>query len=76
MAARKQYHVSYITQSTNWVVTHQGQTLSRHVLKDDAVTAGTKVAKANIPSQLIVHRMDGTIEYEYTYGDDPFPPKG
>jgi len=38
--------------------------------------AGTKVAKANQPSQLIVPRKDGTIEYEHTYGNDPFPPRG
>jgi hypothetical protein len=28
------------------------------------------------PSQLIVHTADGKFEEEFTYGNDPFPPKG
>ena len=51
-------------------------TLSTHVTKETAVAAGQKVAKANQPSQLVVHKMDGTIEHEYTYGNDPYPPRG
>ena len=72
--ARKVYRVQYI--QSQWCVRHDGSTLSTHVTKDDAVSAGQKVAKANQPSQLVVHKMDGTIEYEYTYGDDPYPPRG
>jgi hypothetical protein len=71
---RKIYRVQYI--NAIWHVRHEGTTLSTHVLKADAVSAGQKVAKANRPSQLVVHRQDGTIEYEYTYDDDPYPPKG
>lgn len=74
MATRKQYRVQYLDQ--RWKVRHQGTTLSSHILKEEAVSAGQKVAKANAPSQLVVHRMDGTIEYEYTYGSDPYPPRG
>ena len=72
--ARKVYRVQYI--NNQWAVRHDGTTLSNHVVKTDAVTAGQKVAKTNAPSQLVVHKMDGTFEYEHTYGDDPFPPKG
>jgi hypothetical protein len=71
---RKVYRVQHI--STNWHVRHNGSSLSTHALKNEAVSAGQSVAKANAPSQLVVHKLDGTIEYEYTYGDDPFPPKG
>jgi hypothetical protein len=46
------------------------------VLKDDAITAGVKVAKANQPSSLKICRKDGTIEDERTYGNDPYPPRG
>lgn len=28
------------------------------------------------PSQVIIHKADGTIEDERTYDADPFPPKG
>jgi hypothetical protein len=74
MATRKIYRVQHLEGS--WHVRHDGSTLSRHALKDDAVAEGQKVAKANEPSQLVVHRLDGTFEYEYTYGSDPFPPAG
>lgn len=72
--ARKRYDV--VPASGDWEVKHQGVVLSKHRLKDNAVDEGRRVAKANQPSQLFVHRADGTIEFENTYGDDPFPPKG
>jgi len=72
--ARKIYHV--VPNGTNWQVKHNGQVLSNHYLKTEAVSAGQRAAKANQPSQLVVHKADGTIEYEYTYGGDPFPPAG
>ncbi len=74
MASRKLYRVQYVNSA--WAVRHEGVSLSIYVRKEEAVSAGQKVAKANAPSQLVVHRMDGTIEYEYTYGNDPFPPRG
>jgi hypothetical protein len=74
MASRKLYFVS--PDSGNWKVTHSGQTLSRHVLKTAAVDAGVKVAKANAPSSLKIMRVNGTIEDERTYENDPFPPRG
>jgi hypothetical protein len=72
--ARKRYDVVYTSQS--WRVTHAGSTVSTHTTKDAAIDAGVRVAKANQPSQLIIHRADGTIEDERTYGDDPYPPRG
>lgn len=74
MATRKLYFVS--PDGGNWKVTHQGQTLSRHVIKSTAVDAGVKVARANAPSSLRIMRANGTIEDERTYGNDPFPPRG
>ncbi|WP_311208432.1 MULTISPECIES: DUF2188 domain-containing protein [unclassified Aeromicrobium] len=72
--ARARYDVVY--KASTWRVAHRGQTLSTHALKDPAITAGVRAATNNHPSQLIVHRMDGTIEDERTYGNDPFPPRG
>lgn len=72
--ARKRYEV--VTSATGWKVTHQGLTVSNHSTKDDAVAAGSRVARANQPSQLVIHLANGVIEKEYTYGDDPFPPRG
>jgi hypothetical protein len=72
--ARKQYFVE--PHGGNWVVKHSGQTLSTHYTKPPAVDAGVTVAKANMPSQLKIMRLDGTIEDERTYGNDPYPPRG
>ena len=72
--ARKRYDV--VPNGSAWRVTHQRMTLSNHARKPDAIDAGVRVARANMPSQLVIHRADGTIEDERTYGDDPFPPPG
>jgi hypothetical protein len=72
--ARNVYRVQHI--NNMWRVRHEGTTLSSHMTKEAAIDAGRKVAQANRPSQLVVHRMDGTIEIEWTYGNDPFPPRG
>jgi hypothetical protein len=66
---RKVYRV--VPNQGNWNVTHNGMVLSHHYRKDTAIDAGRQVARANEPSQLVVHKADGTFEYEYTYGNDP-----
>ena len=71
---RKVYHV--VPSGARWQVKHEGEVLSYHATKDMAVEAGRKVAKANAPSQLVVHKLDGTFDYEYTYELDPYPPRG
>lgn len=72
--ARTVYRIQLIDKL--WCVRHDNSTLSSYDLKSNAVTKGRDVAKANAPSQLVVHREDGTFEYEHTYGDDPYPPPG
>lgn len=74
MATRNIYRVQWINGA--WHVTHQGASLSSHSTKESAIGAGIQVAKANQPSQLVIHNKDGSIETEYTYGDDPYPPPG
>jgi len=74
MPTRKQYWVQYLDE--RWKVRHSGSTLSTHVIKTDAVEAGVKVAKANVPSELVICTKDGRIEDKRTYGDDPHPPSG
>lgn len=72
--ARKVYRV---TRSGNrWELKQSSTVLYSHDNKDPVVSQGQATAKANQPSQLVVHKGDGTIEYEYTYGDDPYPPSG
>lgn len=72
--ARMQFHV--VPNGDNWAVKHNGKVLTNHYLKSAAIDSGVAYAKANMPSQLIIHRADGTIEDERTYGQDPFPPRG
>lgn len=44
--------------------------------KDAAVDFGRDIAKKQDLSQLIIHKKDGRIQTEHTYGKDPLPPKG
>ena len=44
--------------------------------KDEAIERARTKAHRSLPSQVIVHRADGTFEQEFTYGDDPYPPRG
>lgn len=74
--ARTIYDVS--PDGDEWVVKKReaSRASGRFSTKSAAVARGRELAKANRPSQLVVRRGDGTIETEYTYGDDPFPPRG
>src|SRR3989442_13688237 len=72
--ARKVYHVT--PQLDMWIVQMGGTVVSSHYTKQAAIDAARNVAQANQPSQVVVHKQDGTIETEGTYGHDPFPPKG
>lgn len=44
--------------------------------KNEAIDYAVELAKNNKPSQVKIHKKDGTIESERTYGDDPCPPRG
>ena len=39
--------------------------------KDEAVRVAKEHARAQMPSQVIIHNQDGRISDESTYGDDP-----
>jgi len=65
-----------------WVIRERGCTraLARCAYKRLAVIRGRAYAHgAHLAcgrAQLVVHRRDGRIQFEYTYGDDRFPPRG
>jgi len=72
---RKIWHVT--KEGGVWKVTRGGskKASSTHKLKTRAVRAGRKLAKkAN--GQLMIHKLDGTIQSERTYSNDPYPPSG
>ncbi len=72
--ARNIYRV--VPDGNQWKVKKDSVVRSTHATKQPAIDAGRVLALANQPSQLVVHRANGTIELEWTYGNDPYPPKG
>lgn len=44
--------------------------------KADAVERGKELAKSGTEGQIIIHKKGGKFQTEYTYQNDPFPPKG
>jgi hypothetical protein len=56
----------------NWTVKHQGGTQFKDfITKQDAIAYARNWAHANMPSQVKVQLANGSIETEWTYGDDP-----
>lgn len=77
MSSRKVYHV-VPNADKGWRVQYEGaqRASSAHATKAEAVKAARQYAGNARPSQVIIHTKDGTIQTEYTYGDDPYPPEG
>jgi hypothetical protein len=59
-----------------WKITMPPPNPSNCATKEAAVAAAVAMARGHQPSQVLIHRADGTIEDERTYQDDPFPPQG
>lgn len=71
---RKRFDV--VANGASWSVKYLAAVHYTSMLKSAAIDEGVRLARANEPSQLVIHRQDGTIEDERTYGNDPFPPRG
>ena len=52
-----------------------GQVVSRHRLKDQAVAFGRGIAKS-LKVEHTIHNQDGQIAEKNSYGSDSFPPRG
>ena len=78
MSKRKVIHIVPTQDKKDWGVKNQGsQRLSRKFSnKQDAIDYGRSQAKNAPKGQLKIHGKDGKIQREYTYGKDPYPPKG
>lgn len=59
-----------------WAVKEGRETVQEFSKKEEAVRFGRDLAKSAPLSQLVIHKKDGTIQEERTYGRDPFPPEG
>ncbi len=72
---RKRYDVVKTGPKT-WGVKSNGLTVSKHRTQGNAVKAAAKQGRKSQPSQQVIHRPNGRIRDERTYGGDPNPPKG
>ena len=69
---RKTFHVAYDEALGQWKVGYQGieMAFSAHGTKEEAVQTARELAQNQQPSRLIVHRLDGSIQAEHTYGSE------
>ncbi|HEX4822965.1 MAG TPA: DUF2188 domain-containing protein [Candidatus Polarisedimenticolaceae bacterium] len=75
MAKRARVVYDVASDGRRWKITAEGGAVrSLHSTKDQAVNTALKVAKQNAPSQLRIHKLDGSIESERRYEEDRFPP--
>jgi hypothetical protein len=70
---RKVYHVVPNADQSKWLVTREKDKGFReeYETKRSAEEAAKERARGEEPSQVKVHLMNGNMEYESTYGDDP-----
>jgi hypothetical protein len=76
MGKREKFHVA--PDRDRWKVQREGakRPIKTFKNKKSAVDFGRKVTKNQPLGQLKIHKKNGTIQEERTYGKDPFPPKG
>jgi hypothetical protein len=72
MSKRKVVHI-VPTSGGNWAVKREraNRASSIHDRKDEAIERGRELAKEGSLGQLKIHKKDGTIQTEHTYGKDP-----
>lgn len=70
-AERETYHL--LPGEAGWSLEREGgkRSLGRFETKAEAIEAGKKRAKSAPLGQLVIHKKDGTIQTEWTYGKDP-----
>ena len=71
--ASNRFVLHVVPNANGWEVKRQGSGETEWLVdnKDNAVNHAREMAKANQPSQIVIHTRDGRIETEHTYGDDP-----
>ena len=75
---KKRVAVHVVPAGDQWEVKFEtnDRSLSRYENKPEAISVAIETAKRCQPSQVKIHRQDGTFQEERTYGDDPYPPAG
>lgn len=77
MPERETWHVTTHDEE-KWQVkkANNEKATETHATKDDAIQAAKSLAKNQKLGQVKVHKRDGTIHEEFTYGEDPPGTKG
>jgi uncharacterized protein YdaT len=75
MVNSKRHHV--VPHESGWAVRREGSARASTVTrtKDQAIDRARGIAERE-RGGVVIHRENGTIQEERTYGDDPFPPRG
>lgn len=69
---REVYHVVPNASAERWVVSQENNDFRREFdRKEDAVDFARDRAKAAKLGQIKVHKQDGNMDFESTYGEDP-----
>ena len=69
---RTVYHVVPNASGERWVVSQENASFRREFdTKDEAVEEARRLAQSAALGQIKVHKKDGNMEYESTYGEDP-----
>lgn len=69
---RTVYHVVPNSSAEKWLVTQENASFRREFdTKEEAVNEAKSLAQKAALGQVKVHKKDGNMEYESTYGDDP-----
>ncbi len=74
-SSRKRYDVVKTVPKT-WGVKTGGRTVSKHRTQGNAVKEAARRGRKSQPSQQVIHRPNGRIRDERTYGGDPRSSKG
>jgi hypothetical protein len=76
MSGRRVFHV--VPTERGWSLQMEGRKNSWDFFptQAEAVQEGIRIAAAQEPGQLIIHKKDGTIQEERTYGEDPRSSRG
>ena len=77
MPSKERYHITK-REDGQWQGKKEGAVRASSVesTQEKAIRVTTEIAKNNGEAQVIIHRVNGKIREEHTYGSDPFPPEG
>ncbi|MDX1630452.1 MAG: DUF2188 domain-containing protein [Thermoanaerobaculia bacterium] len=66
----KVYHVLPVEDGWAVKAQHEGHPHSTHATKKEALEAAREVVKGDGPTQLIIHRKDGSLQDSHRYGEE------